>query len=60
MTTEQHLDAWLSRHYDPLDDMTDIRRARMQALVETATQSLGYSIAVGGAFMTPSKTRRNQ
>ena len=29
MTTEQHLDAWLARHYDPLDDVTDIRAAML-------------------------------
>jgi hypothetical protein len=32
MTTEQHLDEWLTRHFDPYDDVTDIRAA-MLALV---------------------------
>ena len=34
MTTEQHLDAWLDRHYDPLDDTTDIRAAMLELVAQ--------------------------
>lgn len=37
MTTEQHLDAWLLRHYDPLDDTTDIRAAMLALVAEDET-----------------------
>jgi hypothetical protein len=34
MTTEQHLDNWLARHFDPNDDIVDIRAAMLALIAQ--------------------------